>query len=60
MQSTQKFYFYTNKINMLMKSYVLYQFCFPGYNSKYIGKTEQNLWVRLEEQPQSLIALYKK
>ena len=32
-----------------MKSYVVYQFCCPGCNSKYIGKTERNLCVRLEE-----------
>ena len=32
-----------------MKSYVVHQFCFPGCNSKYIGKTERNLCVRLEE-----------
>ena len=51
-QSTQKLCFYTNiedKINKLMKSYVVYQFCCPGCNSKYIGKTKQNLCVRLEE-----------
>ena len=31
-----------------MKSNVIYQFCCPRYNSKYIGKTERNLSVRLE------------
>ena len=51
-QSRQKLYFYTNmkdKINKLMKSYFVSQFCCPGCNSKYIGKTERNLCVRLEE-----------
>ena len=32
-----------------MKSYAAYQFCFPGCNSKYIGNTEPNLCVQLEE-----------
>lgn len=32
-----------------MKSHVAYQFCCPGCNWKYIGKTERNLRVRLEE-----------
>ena len=32
-----------------MKSYVVYRFCCPGFNSKYIGKSERNLCVRLEE-----------
>ena len=39
-QSTQKLCFYTNirdKINKLMKSYAVHQFC----KSKYIGKTER-------------------
>ena len=51
-QSTQKLFFCTNikdKINKLMKSYVVYQFCCPGCNSKYIGKTERNLFVRLKK-----------
>ena len=51
-QSTQKVCFYTNiknKINKLLKSYVVYQFCCPGCNSKYIRKTERNLCLRLEE-----------
>ena len=51
-QSTQKLCFYTtikDKTNKLMKSYVVYQFCCSGCNSKYIGKTERNLCVRLEE-----------
>ena len=51
-QSIPKPRFYTNikdKINKLMKSYIVYQFCFPGRSSKCIGKTERNLYVRLEE-----------
>ena len=32
-----------------MKLYVIYQFFCPGCNSKYIGKTEWNLCVWLEE-----------
>ena len=32
-----------------MKLYVVYQFCCLGCNSKYIGKTERKLCVRLEE-----------
>ena len=32
-----------------MKSHVVYQFCCPGRNSKYICKTERNLCVRLGE-----------
>ena len=32
-----------------MKWNVVYQFCCPGCNSKYIGKTEQNLYVELQE-----------
>ena len=32
-----------------MKSYVVYQFCCPGCNSKYINKTQGNLCVRLEK-----------
>ena len=38
-----------DKINKLIKSYVVYQFCCPGHNSRYIGKTERNLRKRLEE-----------
>ena len=43
-QSTQKLCFYTkirDKINKLMKSYAVHQFCCPRCNSKYIGKTER-------------------
>ena len=36
-------------MNKLMKSYVGYQFCWPGCNSKYISETERNLCVQLEE-----------
>ena len=32
-----------------MKPYVVYQFCCPACNSKYIGRTERNLCARLEE-----------
>ena len=35
------------KINKLLKSYAVYQFRCPECNSKYIGKTERNLCVRL-------------
>ena len=52
MQSTQKLCFYINikdKISKLIKSYVVYQFCCTGCNSKYIGKTEHNLCIQLEE-----------
>ena len=43
MQSTKKFSYYTNMkdhISKLMKSYVVYQFNFPGCNKCYIGNTE--------------------
>ena len=56
MQSTQKLSFYTNmkdQIPKLMKSYVVYQFNFPGCNDSYIGKTERNLCTRTEEHPYS-------
>ena len=38
-----------DKINKLMKSYVVYQFRCSGCNWKYIGKTERNLCVQLEK-----------
>ena len=47
--STQKLCFYTNTkdvINKLMMPCVAYQFCCPGCNSNYTGRTERNLCVR--------------
>ena len=38
-----------DQMNKFRKSCVVYQFCYPGCNSNYTGKTEQNLRVRLEK-----------
>ena len=38
-----------DQIPKLMKSYVVYQFNWPGCNDSYIGKTEHNLCTRTEE-----------
>ena len=43
-KSTHKIWFYTNiknKLNKFIKLHVAYQFCYLGFNSKHIGKTDE-------------------
>ena len=39
-----------DKLSILSKSNVVYQFSCPGCESSYIGKTEQTLFERTKEQ----------
>ena len=50
--SVTKLSFFTNtkdRLNMLSKSSVVYQFKCPGCNSSYIGKTDRTMFVRTKE-----------
>ena len=50
--SVTKMLFYSNmkdKLNIVSKSNVVYQFSFPGCESSYIGKTERTIFKRTKE-----------
>ena len=49
---TKKLSYYCNtkdKVPEYLKSHIVYEFCCPACNSKYIGKTDQNFGTRVQE-----------
>ena len=49
---TKKLSYYCNtkdKVPEYLKSHVVYEFCCPACNSKYIGKADQNFDTRVQE-----------
>ena len=49
---TKKLSYYCNtkdKVPEYLKSHIVYEFCCPACNSKYIGKKDQNFGTRVQE-----------
>ena len=42
-----------DKVPEYLKSHMVYEFCCPACNSKYIGKTDQNFGTRVQEHSDS-------
>ena len=53
---TKKLSYYCNrkdKVPECLISHIVYEFCCPAYNSKYIGKAHQNFGTRVQEHSDS-------